>query len=75
MNLEPNDEILLQAYMLGFDLELDGKALKIEFKHPLINRAVKLGSSDALIGDDVMSLNYQSNEEILKRIRSENTPT
>jgi hypothetical protein len=67
--MEPSDELLLQAYSLGFDLELDGKASYVKFEHLLISKAFNLGKSDALLGDDNTSLDYQSDEQILKRIK------
>lgn len=65
----PNDEKLLAIYMRGFNDELDNKPLTENLSGFLL-KAYNLGKSDAIVGDDVMSLDYQSNEEIIKRIRN-----
>lgn len=59
------DRLLLKVYMQGFKDELKGKDF-----HSQLLRAYNLGRTDAIIGDDVRSVDYQSNEEILKRIKS-----
>lgn len=61
-----NDKILLETYMLGFSDELEGETR--EFENPILMRAYELGKVDAFVGDDVMSVNYQSDEHLLKRI-------
>lgn len=59
------DDLLLKVYMQGFKDELKGKDIHLQ-----LLRAYELGRTDAIIGDDVRSVDYQSNEEILKRIKS-----
>lgn len=54
--------------MWGFEDELKGVSRIIPLGF-LASRAYEIGRSDALIGDDVRSIDYQSNEEILKRIK------
>lgn len=63
------DKILLDTYMNGFFDGLNG----VEHWNPnsLLMRAYKLGYNDAIAGDDVMSLDFQTNEEILNRIHNE----
>jgi hypothetical protein len=68
---ELTDKMLLSAYMLGFDNELWGTKIDpLPFKHPLLVKAFNLGAGDALIGDDVRSVDYQSDETLLNRIKS-----
>jgi hypothetical protein len=62
-----DDKILLETYMIGFSDELEGGTR--EFKDPILIRAYELGKVDAFLGDDVMSINYQSDENLLKRIK------
>ena len=54
--------------MIGFSDELEGKTR--EFKDQMLMRAYELGKVDAFVGDDVMSVNYQSDEHLLKRIKN-----
>ena len=63
-----SDEELLGCYMHGFMDELDNN-LDYEFDLPIKNRAYNMGRSHALIGDDVRSVDYLSNDEIIKQIR------
>lgn len=64
-----NDKILLETYMLGFSDELEGKTR--EFEDSILMRAYELGRVDAFVGDDVRSVDYQSDEHLLKRIYQE----
>ena len=63
-----SDEELLGCYMHGFMDELDNN-LDYEFDLPIKNRAYNIGKSHALIGDDVRSVDYLTNDEIIKQIR------
>ena len=63
-----SDEDLLDYYMLGFRDELDNLGEK-KHNNPLIIRAYKLGRLDAILGDDIRSVDYQSDKEIIKNIR------
>ena len=65
-----DDKILLETYMLGFSDELEGETRK--FEDSLMNRAYELGRVDAFVGDDVRSVDYQSDEHLLKRIYNKN---
>ena len=53
--------------MAGFVDELRSQP-EVEFTEPLYKRAYQLGRVDALIGDDVRSVDYKTNEETLHRI-------
>lgn len=58
------DRILLEVYFQGFADALDDK-----FDNSKKNiKAYNLGASHAFIGDDVRSVDYLSDEEILKMI-------
>lgn len=63
-----SDEELLGCYMHGFMDELDNN-LDYNFDSQIKNRAYNIGKSHALIGDDVRSVDYLSNDEIIKQIR------
>jgi hypothetical protein len=58
---------LLERYMLGFNDELNNKPELFE-EDELLKKAYNLGRLDALIGDDITSSDYQSEQSILKRI-------
>jgi len=64
-----SDERLMTCYWTGWDDELRGTSSS-EYDHKLENKAYQAGASDALIGDEVSSNDNQTEEEILKRIRS-----
>lgn len=65
--MNEQDKIILETYMWGFNDELDGKT-KMWNPNPLLLRAYNLGRVDAIAGDDISSVDLQTNEEILKRI-------
>ena len=65
-----SDEELLGCYMHGFMDELDNN-LDYNFDSQIKNRAYNIGKSHALIGDDVRSVDYLSNDEIIKQIRKQ----
>ncbi len=60
---------LMDIYMAGFVDELHGNP-EVKFTDILSERAYQLGRTDALIGDEVRSVDYQSTEELLNRIYS-----
>lgn len=63
------DKHLLEIYILGFNHHLDDAPIEMKFdKSSLYERAYLLGREAAKIGDDVRSVDYQTNEEILKDI-------
>jgi hypothetical protein len=55
-------------YMLGFAEELDGRYDKTNY-NGFMQIAYDMGRGDALAGDDIPSLDYQTDEEILARIK------
>ena len=63
-----SDEELLEFYMKGFSDELSGGTSDAP-DNELALKAYNIGSWDAYIGDAVRSIDYQTNEEILKRIK------
>jgi hypothetical protein len=62
-----DEEELLEIYLLGFEHELCGSEATI-FDNKLHQTAYQIGRDDAFIGDDVMSNDYRSKEEILMQI-------
>jgi hypothetical protein len=64
-----DNKILLETYMLGFSDELEGETR--EFEDSMLMRAYELGRIDAFVGEDVRSIDYQSDEHLLKRIYQE----
>lgn len=64
-------KLLLETYICGFNDELDGRT-KIWNPNPLLLRAYNLGRQDAIIGDDVRSVDYITNEEIFNKILNQN---
>lgn len=64
-----DNKILLETYMLGFSDELEGDTR--EFEDSMLMRAYELGRIDAFVGEDVRSIDYQSDEHLLKRIYQE----
>ena len=69
--ISKEDKELLEYYKKGFEDELDGKDLssEIEKKGTLHLSAYRLGALHALYGDDVRSLDYLSDNEILNLIK------
>lgn len=66
------DNELLDYYMWGFTDELEGEQPTF-FKDDLADKAYRLGRDHAIIGDDVRSVDYLSNEEILTQIKNGTT--
>lgn len=64
--MSKEDILLLETYMKGFNDELKG-VISIIDTH-LLN-AYNLGRYDAFCGDDNPSLDYQTNEEIVIKIK------
>ena len=60
-------ENVIEAYLQGFEDELQSKPVR-EYDYSFDNRAYQLGRIDALIGDDVRSVDYQNADHLLKRI-------
>ena len=65
------DKTILEWYMKGFRDELNGSST-VESEHRVLNRAYNIGSINALVGDDVSSVDRKSDDEILKQIKNSN---
>lgn len=59
----------MEWYRKGFHDELYCTT-SVESDYEIENKAYKLGAMDAVVGDDMPSLDYRSEEEILKEIKS-----
>lgn len=64
-----SDEKLLEHYMWGFTDELDSRPSPV-FDDDMLTNAYKLGRDHAIIGDDVKSVDYLSNQQILRLIKN-----
>lgn len=62
------DEELLEHYMKGFREELEGKPKPVK-EYNFLYRAYMLGRWDALLGDDISSVDLQTDEQILDKIK------
>ena len=62
------DDKLLEYYNLGWNDCADGKTGK-KIEEPLLQRAYKIGRCDFIAGDDVSSVDLQTNEDIIRHIR------
>jgi len=67
--MQQTDAELLSFYYQGFEDELNGSEKKTFF-NTLNQRAYDLGCIDAIVGEDVRSVDYQTDEEILKNIKN-----
>lgn len=63
------DKELLRIYMLGFCDELDSKP-KLKYDDIFEQRAYDNGRFDAYYGDDVSSIDEQTHEQILNKIKN-----
>lgn len=63
------DQQLLIIYKQGFNDELSGIPEK-KYSNTIETKAYTLGRIDAELGDDVKSLDEQTDEDILKRIKN-----
>lgn len=63
------DKDILKIYMQGFKDELDGKFDDRKVNANIDGRAYVLGSNHAVLGDDCRSVDYLSDEQILKILR------
>lgn len=70
VHLKMTDKQLMNAYMRGFKDELSGKQSPNRLVQKDYLKAYILGKIDASAGDDVISVDLQTQEEILKRIKS-----
>lgn len=67
--MENTDYELLETYMIGFDYELE-QATEKSFTNSQLQKAYDLGRTDALLGDELSSVDNQTNGQILLRIKS-----
>ena len=65
-----SDEEILNWYFSGFNDELLGSSSTIP-NELLLQKAYSLGALHALVGDDVRSVDYLEEEEILKMIKND----
>ena len=65
-----SDNNLIKWYKKGFSDELNGTT-SIESDNKIENKAYNIGATHAIIGDDVKSVDYLSNDEILEIIKGE----
>jgi hypothetical protein len=65
-NLKGNLMDLLEIYKRGWDECFDGISHADEYEDPKERRAYQIGWNHYIIGDDVRSVDYLSEEEILK---------
>lgn len=70
MKNKAEEKALLSAYEWGFSDELDDGRLKTLDRIGQLSRAYTLGRADAEAGDDVSSIDNQTNEEILNKIKN-----
>jgi len=61
------DNKLIRIYMLGVKDELYGEEHRI-YQTNLQNSAYLLGRADGMVGEDVSTIDLQTDEQILKRI-------
>lgn len=61
---------LIDAYNRGWDDCFDGTSHVSEYLDPMERRAYAIGWDYYIIGDDLPSVDYASDEEILKRINA-----
>lgn len=59
---------ILEWYQKGFHDELWGTSSTLPENDEVVRRAYSLGADHAIIGDDVRSVDYLSNDEIYKMI-------
>jgi hypothetical protein len=63
-----SDKKLLEYYKLGWTDNCNGKTEK-RFDNPILQRAYIIGWLDFMAGDDVSSVDEQTNEQIIRHIR------
>lgn len=70
LNQDPTDQQLLEIYRLGWNDSLNSTKKK-SYPTKLLQRAYDLGVIDAIVGDDVSSIDFQTEAEILKSIKNQ----
>jgi hypothetical protein len=70
VHVKMTNKQLMNAYMRGFNDELSGKKFPNRLVQRDYSKAYIMGKIDASAGDDVSSVDLQTEEEILKRIKS-----
>ena len=70
--LSEEDELLLQSYNMGWDDCCENKEFNSSLfpTDSLLEKAYSCGWSDFIAGDDVSSVDLQTEEEILEKIKS-----
>lgn len=71
ITLNDRDELLLEIYQWGFNDELENR-IRMWNPNSLLLKAYDIGRADAIVGDDVGNADYQTNEEILYKIKYHN---
>lgn len=64
-----SDKELLRCYNLGWNDCADGNKHKV-FRLKILQNAYDIGWSDFIVGDDVSSVDMQTHEQILERIKN-----
>lgn len=62
------DSKLLEIYRFGFEDELEGLP-NITYMNPVLQKAYSLGRLDAMAGDDLKSIDSQTDEQLLALIK------
>lgn len=68
----PTSNDLLEAYNLGWMQEYSISTLVLSptiYENDLLQKAYNIGRQDYKHGDDIKELDYQTNEQILKKIK------
>jgi hypothetical protein len=65
----PKDKKILKCYMEGFNDELNQIHDEAKYKNEILKKSYILGGTHAVVGDDVRSVDYLTNEQILKIIK------
>ena len=61
------NQLILRWYMRGFNDELKGTSTIVS-DDKILNKAYSIGAEDAIIGDDIPSRDYRSDDEIIRQI-------
>jgi hypothetical protein len=68
-----SDKELLKYYTIGWNHCGDNIDISSTFAIPIIKKAYNLGQIHYVVGDDMRSVDYLSNEEILKLIKNKSS--
>jgi hypothetical protein len=67
--MKTKDDVLIEIYLEGFDDELNGSVERDDFEDEYSNRAYALGRINAIVGDDISSIDLKGRKEILRDIK------